>query len=63
MRQYIDCRTFPDAQGCTVAIAASTEKELLDAAIQHAVAVHGYQDTPEVRAQLKQAFRQGNPTA
>jgi predicted small metal-binding protein len=35
-----------------VAISADSEQELVEAAVQHAVAVHGHQDTPELRAQL-----------
>jgi len=32
---------------CSISIIADTEAELLDAAVQHAVAVHDHQDTPE----------------
>ena len=60
-RKYIDCRDFPSDMKCSIAIAADSEKELLDAAVQHAVAVHGHHDTPEFRAQLKGAFRDGTP--
>ena len=42
MRKYIDCREFPSEMNCTVALSASSEQELLAAAIQHAVAVHGH---------------------
>ena len=45
-RQYIDCREFPSTTNCSVALAADDERELLDAAVQHAVAVHGHSDTP-----------------
>jgi predicted small metal-binding protein len=60
-RQYIDCRDFPSAMNCSVALSADSEKELLDAAVQHAVAVHQHQDTPELRTQLKQLFKNGTP--
>jgi predicted small metal-binding protein len=60
-RTYIDCREFPSDMHCTVAIAADSEKELLDAAVQHAVAVHGHSDTPEFRQQLSQLFKAGTP--
>jgi predicted small metal-binding protein len=63
MRKYIDCRQFPSDMQCTVAIAADDEHELLEAAVQHAVAVHGHQDTPELRSQIKTAFRSGTPPA
>jgi Protein of unknown function (DUF1059) len=38
-RMFVDCRNYPSEKNCTVAISADTEKELLDAAVQHAVAV------------------------
>ena len=60
-RQYIDCREFPSENNCSVAISADSEKELLDAAVQHAVAVHGHTDTPEFRKQIASAIKQGTP--
>jgi predicted small metal-binding protein len=62
-RLYIDCREFPSEMNCTVAIAADNEKELVDAAVQHAVAVHGHQDTPQFRADIAKAIHKGNPPA
>ena len=43
-RKYIDCRDYPSESGCTVAISADSQDELVDAAAQHAVQVHGHQD-------------------
>lgn len=51
-RMFVDCRDFPSEMNCTVAISADTKNELLDAAVQHAVAVHGHQDSSELRQQL-----------
>ena len=62
-RKYVDCRQFPSDTKCTVTISADTDKELLEVAVQHAVAVHGHKDTPEFRGQLKQAFKEGAPPA
>jgi predicted small metal-binding protein len=62
-RKYIDCRAVPSESKCSVTIAADTEQELMDAAVQHAVAVHGHQDTPEFRNQLRQAIRDGSAPA
>ena len=62
-RKYIDCRNYPSDMNCTLAIAADSEKELLEAAVQHAVAVHGHNDTPEFRNQLKALFKDGTPPA
>jgi len=58
---YIDCREFPSETNCSVAIAADNERELVDAAVQHAVAVHGHTDTPEFREQLASAIKTGTP--
>jgi predicted small metal-binding protein len=60
-RKFVDCRQFPSDTKCTVTISADTEQELLDVAVQHAVAVHGHQDTPEFRKQLKTAIHDGAP--
>jgi predicted small metal-binding protein len=60
-RKYIDCREFPSVNNCTVAIAADSEDELVEAAVQHAVAVHGHQDTPEFRSEIRGAFKPGTP--
>jgi predicted small metal-binding protein len=60
-RKYIDCREVPSDMNCSVAIAADTEKELIDAAVQHAVAVHGHKDTPEFRKEIMGAMREGTP--
>lgn len=60
-RKYIDCREFPSDINCTVALSADSDQELLDAAVQHAVAVHHHEDSPELRQQLKQLFKEGTP--
>ena len=60
-RMYIDCREIPSETNCTVAIAADSERELLEAAVQHAVAVHGHSDTPELREQIAGAIKHGTP--
>lgn len=51
-RKYIDCRSYPSDMNCSVAISADSEKELLEAAVQHAVSVHAHTDTPKLREQL-----------
>lgn len=60
-RKYIDCREFPSDANCTVAIAADSENELMEIAVQHAVSVHHHQDGPELRQQLRQLFKDGTP--
>jgi Protein of unknown function (DUF1059) len=50
-RKTMDCRAVPNDVGCTLAISGEPG-ELVTAAVQHAVAVHGHTDTPELREQL-----------
>ena len=51
-RKVIDCRLFPSEKNCTLAI-SGTEDEVLEAAVQHAVSVHGHENTPELREQIR----------
>ncbi len=51
-RKLIDCRSFPNEIGCTLTISGN-EKEVLKAALRHAVEEHGHKDTPELRKHLK----------
>lgn len=60
-RKYMDCREFPSETNCTITILADSEQELLEAAAQHAVAVHKHKDTPELREQLRSFFKEGVP--
>jgi predicted small metal-binding protein len=60
-RKYIDCREYPSETNCSVTISADSDKELLEAAVQHAVSVHQHKDTPELRNQLGQLFKEGTP--
>lgn len=61
VRKYIDCREFPSDNNCSVAIAADSDEELLEAAVQHAVSVHKHEDSKELRQQLTQLFKEGTP--
>jgi hypothetical protein len=51
-RKIIDCRNFPGDKPCSIAI-SGTEEEVLELAVLHAGSVHGHQDTPEFRQQLR----------
>lgn len=62
-RKFIDCRAFPSDMNCTIAISADSKSELLEAAVQHAVAVHKHEDTPELRQMIKGSFKDGTPPA
>jgi predicted small metal-binding protein len=56
-RMFVDCRDYPSEMNCTVAISADTQQELLEAAVQHAVAVHGHQDGPQLRHELAKMIK------
>jgi Protein of unknown function (DUF1059) len=51
-RKIADCRRFESDSNCSLTIIGE-EEEVIDAAAQHAQAVHGHQDTPEMRVQLR----------
>jgi predicted small metal-binding protein len=55
---YIDCRNYPSEMNCTLAMSADSEQELLEAAVQHAVAVHGHTDSAELRSQLRSLLKE-----
>lgn len=61
--KYIDCREHPGEAHCTVSLSADSEAELLEAAVQQAVAVHKYQDSPDLRQQLRKMFKSGMPAS
>ena len=56
-RMFVDCREYPSEMNCTVAISADTKEELVDAAVQHAVAVHGHHDSPQLRQELAKMIK------
>ena len=62
-RKFIDCRDMPSESKCTIAISADSENELLEAAVQHAVAVHKHHDSPELRAMIRKGMKSGSPPA
>jgi len=47
-----DCRRFESESNCTLTIIGD-EDEVLNAAAEHAASVHGHEDTPELRAQIR----------
>ncbi len=61
-RKYVDCRQIPSDMNCTIAISADTEDEVLEAAAQHAVAVHGHEDNAELREMIRGGIQEGTPT-
>lgn len=51
-RMMVDCRKIPSEINCTLTIAGE-EDEVLDAAVAHAAAKHGHEDTPELRESIR----------
>lgn len=51
-RKSIDCRDHPSDKGCTLRL-EGTEDEVLDAAVNHAITMHGHTDNPELREQIR----------
>ena len=62
-RMFIDCRNYPSEMNCTVSIAADSRQELIEAAVQHAVAVHGHADGPELREMIGKSIQQQTAAA
>ncbi|MFI9272757.1 DUF1059 domain-containing protein [Kitasatospora sp. NPDC052896] len=56
MRKVVDCREQPSETHCSLAISGE-ENEVVEAAVQHAVAVHGHTDTPELREMIRGALK------
>jgi predicted small metal-binding protein len=48
---------------CTIAISADSKEELLEAAVQHAVAVHEHNDSAELREEILAGIQEGTPAA
>lgn len=55
-RKIADCRDFPSEAGCTLTISGE-EDEVVRAAVQHAVDVHGHEDSEEVRSWLREHLK------
>jgi predicted small metal-binding protein len=56
-RMSIDCRNHPSESNCTISIAADDKNELIEAAVQHAVAVHGHKDSKELREMIGKSIQ------
>ena len=53
-RKSIDCRDYPSEKSCSLKISGTDED---DTAVQHAVHVHGHENTPELREQIKSMLK------
>jgi predicted small metal-binding protein len=52
-RVMADCRRWPSDLNCSLTIIGE-EEEVVRAAAEHAASVHGHEDTPEMRQQLRE---------
>lgn len=52
---------MPSEMNCSVAIAADSKDELLEAAKQHVVEVHGHKDDQELHKLLREQIHEGTP--
>lgn len=59
-RKIADCRAFPSESGCTLTITGE-EDEVLRAAAEHACSVHGHEDSPELREQIRSMLQDEIP--
>lgn len=55
-RKSIDCRNYPSENSCSLKI-SGTEEEVLDAAVQHAVSVHGHKESADLRQELRSMLK------
>ena len=51
-RKMADCRRFPSESNCSLTIIGE-EEEVVNTAVEHSVTVHGHEDTPELREQIR----------
>ena len=51
-RKMADCRRFPSESNCSLTIIGD-EEEVVRAAAEHAVSVHGHEDSDELRVQIR----------
>ena len=51
-RKFIDCRLYPSENNCSLRL-EGTEDEVIEAATQHAVTVHGHTNSPDLREKIK----------
>ena len=51
-RVMADCRRWPSDSNCSLTIIGE-EEEVVRAAAEHAASVHGHEDTPELREQVR----------
>ena len=51
MRYVADCRKYPSEMNCSLTITGERD-EVIRAATEHAISVHGHEDTPQLREEI-----------
>lgn len=59
IRKSIDCRDYPSEKNCSLKI-SGTEEEVLEAAVQHAVSVHGHEKSPRLQEEIRSLLKDEN---
>ena len=57
-QHFVYCRDYIDDGECSVVIGAGTLEEVVETAIEHAHANHAEEDTPALRAYIRQNIRE-----
>ena len=52
-RVMADCRRFPSESNCSLTIIGE-EDEVVRAAAEHAISVHGHEDNPDLRLEVRE---------
>ncbi|WP_030262365.1 DUF1059 domain-containing protein [Streptomyces violens] len=60
MRKVADCRDSPSEMNCTLVISGE-EEEVVRAAAEHAVSVHGHTDSLELRRMVRDSLKDEVP--
>lgn len=55
-KKYVDCSEKPNIANCTLMISGE-EEEVVRAAAEHAVSVHGESDSPELRDEIRKSLK------
>ena len=61
-RKVTDCRDTPNLVGCTLVISGE-EEEVVRAAVEHAISVHGDEDTQELRDGIRASLKDKVPAS
>lgn len=56
-QQFVFCRDFIDDGDCSITLGADNLEDLLEVSIEHAHAWHREEDTPTLRARIRQNVR------